>query len=90
MNKKSLVSAISEKLNVSKKDAEKFLNDFVDIVSESLEKGESVKLVGFGTFEVVKREERKGINPQTKETIIIPAKKVPKFKAGTELKNRVM
>ena len=90
MNKKSFVSAISARLNTSKKDAEKFLNDFIDIVSESLEKGESVKLVGFGTFEVVKREERKGINPQTKETIIIPAKKVPKFKAGTELKNKVI
>lgn len=89
MNKKELVSALAEKVNVTKKEAALFVDSFVDVVSDALGKGESVKIVGFGTFEVVERKPRKGVNPQTKEAIEIPGGKVPKFKAGKELKAKV-
>ncbi|AEX85356.1 integration host factor [Marinitoga sp. 1135] len=89
MNKKELVSALAEKLSVTKKEAALFVDSFVDVVSEALSKGDNVKIVGFGTFEVVERKPRKGVNPQTKETIEIPGGKVPKFKAGKELKAKV-
>lgn len=89
MNKKELVAALADRSGITKKESEAFINEFVNVVSETLEKGEAVKLVGFGTFEVVERSERKGVNPKTKEAITIPAHKAPKFKAGTELKNRV-
>ncbi|MDN5342975.1 HU family DNA-binding protein [Oceanotoga sp. DSM 15011] len=89
MNKKELISALAEKIGVSKKDAGTYLDSFVEIVSESLENGEEVKLVGFGTFSVSERKARKGVNPQTKKPIEIPARKVPKFRPGNELKERV-
>ena len=72
-----------------KKDAEATLNAFVNVVSETLAKGDKVQLVGFGSFEVRKRAARKGRNPQTKEEIKIPASKAPVFKAGKALKDLV-
>ncbi len=87
MNKTELVAAIAEQAEISKKDAEKALKAFTDVVSEELKKGGKVQLVGFGTFEVAERKEREGRNPQTKKTIKIPASKAPKFKAGKALKD---
>ncbi len=89
MNKAELVAALAQKANVTKKDAEGVLNAFIDTVSAELKKGEKVQLVGFGTFETVKRAARKGMNPQTKKAITIPATKAPKFKAGKALKDVV-
>lgn len=89
MNKAELVAAMSEKTELSKKDAEKALKAFVDVVTEELIKGEKVQLVGFGTFEVAERPARTGRNPQTKQTIEIAASKAPKFKAGKALKDVV-
>ena len=87
MNKTELVAAIAEKAELSKKDAEKALKAFVDVVTDELVKGEKVQLVGFGTFEVSERPEREGRNPQTGETMKIAASKAPKFKAGKALKD---
>ena len=89
MNKADLVDAIAEKSGLSKKDSEKALNSFVEVVSEELENNEKIQLVGFGTFEVRERAARTGRNPQTKEEIQIPASKAPVFKAGKALKDRV-
>ncbi len=87
MNKTELVAAMAEQAGISKKDAESALKAFTDVVTEELKKDGKVQLVGFGTFEVVNREERQGRNPATKETITIPASKAPKFKAGKALKD---
>ena len=87
MNKAELVAAIAEKAEISKKDSEKVLKAFVDVVTEELVKGEKVQLVGFGTFEVSERPAREGRNPQTGETMTIDASKAPKFKAGKALKD---
>lgn len=89
MNKTELVAALASAAEVSKKDAEKVLNSFISVVGDSLKKGEKVQLVGFGTFEARKRAARTGKNPQTKETIKIPASTVPAFKAGKALKDTV-
>ena len=89
MNKTELIAAMAEKAELSKKDAEKALNAFMDSVKDALAKGDKVQLVGFGTFEVKERAARKGINPQTKAEITIPASKAPKFKAGKALKDAV-
>ena len=89
MNKTELVSAVAEKAELSKKDAEKALKAFVDVVSEELVKGEKVQVVGFGTFEVTERKEREGRNLQTQEPMIIPASKAPKFRPGKALKDMV-
>ncbi len=86
MNKSELVAAMSEKSELSKKDVEKALKAFTDVVAEELKKGEKIQLVGFGTFEVSERAARTGLNPRTKETIEIAASKAPKFKAGKALK----
>ncbi len=87
MNKAELVAAIAEKTELSKKDSEKALKAFIDVVTEELTKGEKVQLVGFGTFEVSERPARTGRNPQTKEAITIAASKAPKFKAGKAFKD---
>ena len=87
MNKSELVAAMSEKSELSKKDVEKALKAFTDVVAEELKKGEKIQLVGFGTFEVSERAARTGLNPRTKETIEIAASKAPKFKAGKALKD---
>ena len=89
MNKTGLVDAIAAKTEVSKKDAEKALKAFVDVVTEELKKGEKIQLVGFGTFEVSERAARTGRNPRTKEEMTIAASKAPKFKAGKQLKDAV-
>lgn len=89
MNKMELVSAIAEKSDLSKRDAEAALNAFTDIVAEELKKGEKIQLVGFGTFEVSERAERTGRNPQTGEAMVIPASKMPKFKVGKLLKDSI-
>jgi len=85
MNKTELVAKIAEGAGMSKVDAKKALDATLDAIKEEVKKGEKVALVGFGTFSVSKRDARQGINPATKETITIPAKKVVKFKAGSEL-----
>ena len=87
MNKTELVAAMAQAAELSKKDAEKALKAFTDVVAAELKKGEKVQLVGFGTFEVSERAAREGRNPQTKETITIPASKAPRFKAGKALKD---
>ena len=89
MTKPELVSAMSEKTGVSKKDAAASIDAFVEIISDVLKHGDKLQLVGFGTFEVSERAARTGRNPQTGEDIEIPAAKIPKFKAGAALKNAV-
>lgn len=89
MNKSELVAAIAAKAKLTKKDAEKAVNAFVDSVQGALVKGQKVQLVGFGAFEVRTRKARKGRNPQTKAVINIPATKAPVFKAGKALKDAV-
>ena len=89
MNKTELVAAVAEQAEISKKDAEKALKAFVDVVTEQLKAGDKVQLVGFGTFEVSERAAREGRNPQTGETMKIAACKAPKFKAGKALKDAI-
>lgn len=89
MNKAELVAAIAEKTELSKKDSEKALKAFIDVVTDELKKGEKIQLVGFGTFEVSNRAAREGRNPQTGKTMKIAASKAPKFKAGKALKDAI-
>ena len=89
MNKTELVAAMAQEAELSKKDAEKALKAFTDVVAEELKKGEKIQLVGFGTFEVSERAARTGRNPQTGAEMTIPASKSPKFKAGKALKDLV-
>ena len=87
MNKTELIAAVAEKAEISKKDAERAVKAFTDVVSEELVNGGKIQLVGFGTFEVAERAARTGQNPQTGKAIEIPASKAPKFKAGKALKD---
>ena len=87
MNKTELIAAVAEQAEISKKDSEKALKAFIDVVTEQLKKGDKVQLVGFGTFEVSERAAREGRNPQTGKTMKIAACKAPKFKAGKALKD---
>ena len=89
MNRTELISAMSEKSELTKVDTEKALKAFIDTVTEELKNGGKVQLVGFGTFEVTERAERNGRNPKTGEAITIPASKSPKFKAGKNFKDVV-
>ena len=89
MNKTELVAVMAEQAGLTKKDAEAALKAFTDVVAAELKKDEKVQLVGFGTFEVAKREAREGRNPQTGEVMKIAASKAPKFKAGKALKDMV-
>ena len=89
MNKTELIAAIAENAEFSKKDSEKALKAFIDVVTEQLKKDDKVQLVGFGTFEVSKRAAREGRNPQTGKTMKIAACKAPKFKAGKALKDAI-
>ena len=89
MNKIELIASIADKAALSKKDAEKALNAFVASVEEALKAGEKVQLVGFGSFEVRDRAERKGRNPLTKKEITIAASKAPVFKAGKAFKDAI-
>lgn len=89
MNKVELIGAVASKSEISKKDAEKVINAFTNVVADALVDGDKVQLVGFGTFEVVERAERLGRNPATGEAMTIAASKSPKFKAGKALKDAV-
>ncbi|AZN40712.1 MULTISPECIES: HU family DNA-binding protein [Paenibacillus] len=89
MNKTELIAKVAELTDLSKKDASKAVDAVFDAISESLQGGDKVQLVGFGNFEVKSREARKGRNPQTGEEIDIPASKIPSFKAGKSLKDQV-
>lgn len=89
MNKTELVAAMADAAGLSKKDTEKALKAFTDVVADELKKGEKVQLVGFGTFEVSKRAAREGRNPQSGEVMKIAASKAPKFKAGKALKDMI-
>ena len=89
MNKAELISAVAEKAGLSKKDTETVINATLDTIAASLQEGDKVQLVGFGSFEVKKRAARIGRNPKTKESIEIPASVVPVFKAGKALKDAV-
>ena len=89
MNKTELIAAIAEKAELSKKDSEKALKAFVDVVTEELKKEHKIQLVGFGTSEVSSRSARTGRNPQTGEEMEIAACKAPKFKAGKALKDAI-
>ena len=89
MNKTELVAAMAEQADMTKKDAEKALTAFTEVVAKELRNGGKVQLVGFGTFEVAERAAREGRNPQTGETMQIAAAKAPKFKAGKALKDEV-
>ena len=89
MNKSELVAAIAENAGLSKVDSKKALDGIMAAITDALRKGESVNLVGFGSFSVSERAERKGINPLTKESITIAAKKTVKFNAGAELSESI-
>jgi DNA-binding protein HU-beta len=89
MNKTELVSSIAAKAGLSKADSKKALDACVEAISEALKAGDKISLVGFGTFSVSERPARQGINPATKAPISIPAKKVAKFKAGSDLDSAI-
>jgi len=87
MNKKELITALAKKTELPQKKIDLVLRELISIIQEKLQKGETIRLAGFGTFKVVERKERKGRNPQTGEKIVIPAKKVVKFIPAKDLKN---
>ena len=89
MNKTELIAAVAEKAGLTKKDAERALNATFEAITESLVKGDKVSVSGFGIFEVKNREARVGRNPRTKETIEIPATRLPGFKASKTLKDTI-
>ena len=89
MNKAELIAVVAEKSGLSKKDSEKAVSALIDAVTEGLQSGEKVQLVGFGVFEVKARAARMGRNPKTKEQIKIAASKVPVFKAGKAFKDAI-
>jgi DNA-binding protein HU-beta len=89
MNKTEFVNAVAEKAGLSKVDAKKAVDAFIDTVSEGLAGGDRISIIGFGTFSVTEKAARKGINPKTQQTIEISARKTAKFKAGSELAEKV-
>lgn len=89
MNKADLINKVAERTSLTKKDSEKAVNAVIEAIEEALVNGQKVSLVGFGTFEVRPRQARIGRNPQTGETIEIPASKVPAFRPGKALKESV-
>lgn len=89
MNKTELTAALAEKSELTKTDAATIVDDFIDIISKELKKGNEVQITGFGTFSIAKRAGRMGRNPRTGEKIKIRASKAPKFKAGKTLKDMV-
>lgn len=90
MNKKELVSKLSEKTGETQKVSEKMVNAFVKVVEDELAQSGEIKLIGFGTFKVTQRKARTGVNPKTMKKMKIPAKKAPKFVPGKELKEKVL
>ncbi len=89
MNKTDLIDAVAQQSGICKKDAERVINAAIDTISQALSDGDKVQLTGFGIFEVSDRKARVGRNPHTKETINIPATRVPTFKPSKALKDRV-
>ena len=89
MNKTQLIEAVAKQADLKKKDAEAAVNAVIAAIENALVEGDKVQLVGFGTFEVKVREERKGRNPKTNEEIVIPASKRPTFSAGKAFKDAV-
>ena len=89
MNKTELVAAVAAKTGLTKKDAERVVSTTIETITETLVKGEKVQISGFGNFEVKAREARVGRNPRTKETIQIPATRLPVFKASKALKDSI-
>ena len=89
MQKTDFVKSVAERANVSQKEAKQVIDSALDIITESLKGGEKVTLTGFGTFEVRQRQEREGVNPQTRQKIKIAATKTPGFSASSTLKEAV-
>jgi DNA-binding protein HU-beta len=89
MNKTDIIAAVAEKTGMTKKDAERVINATIETIEGGLVKGDKVQISGFGIFEVKAREARVGRNPRTKETIQIPATRLPVFKASKALKDVV-
>jgi DNA-binding protein HU-beta len=89
MNKTEMIAKLAEKNGMTKKDAQKALEGLIEIISDEIKDGGSVILTGFGTFSIAERKPRTGRNPQTGQPIDIPAARVPKFKAGKQLKDVV-
>ncbi|MDO9536054.1 MAG: HU family DNA-binding protein [Bacillota bacterium] len=89
MNKAELITNVAQKSELTKKDAEKAINALFETVSDALEKGEKVQVIGFGTFFTRMLKERQGYNPAKKETVKMPAINIPAFKAGKNLKDRI-
>lgn len=89
MNKNDIINAIASESGLTKKDSDKAFSAAIKIIVQSLCQGEKIAVSGFGTFEVKEKAARNGKNPRTKETILIPASKVPVFKASKQLKDEV-
>lgn len=89
MNKDRLIDAVAAKLDSTKSEAERAINSMLDEITSALSQGEEVSLTGFGTFAVSSRKARPGVNPRTGEKIQIAAVKVPKFRAGKNLKEAI-
>jgi len=89
MNKAELIEQVASQTGLTKRTSGKAVDAVVSVISDCLARGEKVTLVGFGTFQVRSRKARRGVNPQTRESIQIPAKKVPKFTAGKALREKV-
>jgi len=89
MNKTELINQIAESASITKKEAGKALQSFIMEITDTLEKGDKLQLLGFGTFSVTQRSAREGRNPQTGKAIKIPAKKIVKFKVGSKLSEAV-
>lgn len=85
MNKAELINAMASESGLSKADSKRALDAFISSVGKAMQNGEKVSMIGFGSFSVLEREERTGINPSTQKPMVIPAKKVVKFKPGSEL-----
>lgn len=89
MNKEELVNKVSGEVGFSKRETKKVVDAIIETIGDTLARGEKVTLVGFGTFRVRSRKARRGVNPQTRESIQIAAKKVPKFTAGKTTREKV-
>lgn len=89
MQKTDFIKAVAERAGISQKETKQVIDSALDVITDALAKGEKVTLTGFGTFEVRDRQEREGVNPQTREKITIPATKTPGFSASSTLKERV-
>jgi len=89
MNKAELVEEVANQTGLTKRTSREVVDAVISTITDSLAREEKVTLVGFGTFQVMERKARRGVNPQTRETIQIPTKKVPKFRAGKSLREAV-